>query len=180
MGNWPSSNELQVYYSDTSSGTVAENRSVWRCFGSAATIFSISDRNPISNKRSASSRIRTLTPINLVANPGVFSIWSLSLPGVATRICKSAVHHCLWVRYQNKWHRRAVQQDNLNHLARVSMHALLFKSHSSATYYKLHSNWWMEFKKLVSFCSSLVSKLTCRAHYNNTDGRPLLITIGRW
>ncbi|RLN12361.1 hypothetical protein C2845_PM09G14610 [Panicum miliaceum] len=38
----------------------------------------------------------------------------------------------------------------------------------------------MEFKKLVSFCSSLISKLTYRAHYNNTDGRPLLITIDRW
>lgn len=72
----------------TSSGTVAENKSVCRCLGTAVTIFSISFRKPISKRRSASSRMRTLTPISWVANPGVFSIWSRSLPGVATRICK--------------------------------------------------------------------------------------------
>lgn len=70
----------------TSCGIVAENKSVWRCFGTAAMIFSISLRKPMSKRWSASSRTKTLTPISRVANPAVFSIWSFNLPGVATRI----------------------------------------------------------------------------------------------
>jgi hypothetical protein len=58
---------------DTSSGTVAENNSVCRSLGIEAIIFSISLLNPISNRRSASSRTRTFTLLSLVENPGVFS-----------------------------------------------------------------------------------------------------------
>jgi len=58
---------------DTSSGTVAENNSVCRSLGIEAIIFSISLLNPISNRRSASSRTRTFTPLSLLENPGVFS-----------------------------------------------------------------------------------------------------------
>lgn len=73
--------------SDTSAGTVAENSSVCRSLGMEAIIFSISLLNPISNRRSASSRTRTFTPLIRAEKPGVFWRWSMSLPGVATRIC---------------------------------------------------------------------------------------------
>jgi len=58
---------------DTSSGTVAEKSSVCLSLGMKAIIFSISLLNPISNRRSASSRTRTLTPLSRVEKPGVFS-----------------------------------------------------------------------------------------------------------
>lgn len=82
----------------TSSGTVAENRSVCRCLGTAATILSMSLRKPMSNKWSASSSTRTFTPISRVANPAVFSTWSLSRPGVATRICV----HCKSIKSRQR------------------------------------------------------------------------------
>jgi hypothetical protein len=37
----------------------------------------------------------------------------------------------------------------------------------------------MEFKKFVCLCSSLISKLTCRAHNNDTDGRSFFIMVIR-
>lgn len=73
----------------TSFGTVAENRSVCLSFGKAAMILSISLRNPMSNNRSASSNTSTFTSFSRPLNPAVFSMWSLSLPGVAISICKS-------------------------------------------------------------------------------------------
>jgi hypothetical protein len=64
---------MLVTKGNTSSGTVAENNSVCLSLGMKAIIFSMSLLNPISNKRSASSRTRTLTPLIRVENPGVFS-----------------------------------------------------------------------------------------------------------
>jgi len=58
---------------DTSSETVAENSSVCLSLGMKEIILSMSLLNPISNRRSASSRTRTFTPLIRVENPGVFS-----------------------------------------------------------------------------------------------------------
>jgi hypothetical protein len=58
---------------DTPCGTVAENRSVCRSLGMKEVIFSMPLLNPISNRRSASSRTRTFTPLIRVEKTGVLS-----------------------------------------------------------------------------------------------------------
>lgn len=107
----------------TSLGIVAENNKDWRWRGTESTIFSMSFRNPKSNKWSASSSASIFKPIKRTEKPDLFSMWSSSLPGVATIICKvfgiSTNIIKLFNKQQHNWHmvndEKADVQPNLAH-----------------------------------------------------------------
>ena len=65
----------------TAPSQVAENSSVWRSSGVAATMVSMSSMKPMSSMRSASSKISTSSRSK---STRPLRMWSISRPGVAT------------------------------------------------------------------------------------------------